>query len=144
MRQKPNYKILGLVGREFSKVFAAIERTSGILVALKELIAAQFSTGSFLRELNFLVTLDRFNVVTCRALEHRPNNRYIVMDYCEGGTLCNLLHNSGQLTLNQSLSLVIDILSKLKFAHDKSIIHHDLKPKNILLKVGRVASRSQS
>ncbi len=137
MGQKSNYKILGLVGRgQFGKVFAAIERTSGTLVALKELKATQFSTSSFLRELNFLVTLDHSNIVTCRALEHRQNNRYIVMDYCEGGTLRNLLHNSGQLTLNQSLSLVIDILSGLKFAHDRGIIHRDLKPENILLKVG--------
>ncbi len=136
MRQKSNYKILGLVGRgQFGKVFAAIERTSGTLVALKELKPKQFSTSSFLRELNFLVTLDHFNIVTCRALEHRQNNRYIVMDYCEAGTLRNLLDNSRQLTLNQSLSLVIDILSGLKFAHDKSIIHRDLKPENILLKV---------
>ncbi len=140
MRQKSNYKsnykILGLVGRgQFGKVFAAIDRHSGILVALKELNSKQLSTSSFLREFNFLVTLDHFNLVRCRALEHRQNNRYIVMDYCEGGTLRHFLDYSPQLTLKQSLKLIIDLLSGLKFAHGKGIIHRDIKPENILLKV---------
>jgi serine/threonine protein kinase len=135
LRHQSNYKILDLVGQgQFGKVFAAIELESGTLVALKELRTKQLSTKSFLRELTFLVTLDHFNLVTCKALEHQHNQRYMVMDYCEGGTLRSLLNNSHSLTLHQSLKLVIDILSGLKFAHDRGIIHRDLKPENILLK----------
>jgi len=135
LSHQSSYKILDLVGQgQFGKVFAAIELESGTLVALKELKTKQLSTKSFLRELTFLVTLDHFNLVTCKALEHRHNQRYMVMDYCEGGTLRSLLNNSTSLTLHQSLKLVIDILSGLKFAHDRGIIHRDLKPENILLK----------
>ena len=135
MRQKSNYKILGLLGRgQFGRVFAAVDRTGGTLVALKELKLKQLSTSIFLRELNFLVTLDHFNIVGCKALEHYQNHRYIVMDYCEGGTLRSLIDNSS-LDINRSLQLVIDILSGLEFAHGKGIIHRDLKPENILLKV---------
>lgn len=136
MKQKSNYKILSLVGRgQFGKVFVAIERQSGNLVALKELNQKQLSTSSFLRELHFLVTLDHFNIVTCKALEHYQNNRYIVMDYCEGGTLRNLIDSPYKLTLAQSLKLIIDILAGLKFAHEKGIIHRDIKPENILLQI---------
>jgi serine/threonine protein kinase len=135
LRHQSNYKILDLVGQgQFGKVFAAIELESGTLVALKELRTKQLSTKSFLRELTFLVTLDHFNLVTCKALEHQHNQRYMVMDYCEGGTLRGLLNSSNSLTLHQSLKLVIDILSGLQFAHDRGIIHRDLKPENILLK----------
>ncbi|MGL5832412.1 MAG: serine/threonine protein kinase [Waterburya sp.] len=135
LRHQSNYKILDLVGQgQFGRVFAAVQLDSGNLVALKELKTKQLSTSSFLRELTFLVTLDHFNLVTCRALEHGQNERYLVMDYCEGGTLRSLLNNSIPLTLHQSLKLVIDILSGLKFAHDRGIIHRDLKPENILLK----------
>lgn len=134
MRQKSNYKILGLVGRgQFGQVFAAIEQTSGTLVALKEL-PKRFSTRSFLRELNFLVSLNHFNIVACKAIEHRQGSRYIVMDYCEGGTLRSLIDNSPQQNLAQ-IKLVIDILSGLEFAHNRHIIHRDIKPENILLKV---------
>ncbi|MEM8719146.1 MAG: serine/threonine-protein kinase [Cyanobacteria bacterium P01_G01_bin.39] len=136
MRHQSNYKILNLVGRgQFGKVFVAIERNSGALVALKELNSKQLSTSSFLRELNFLFTLNHFNIVNCRALEHYRKKRYIVMDYCEGGTLRDLLQYSPRLTLDQSLKLIIDILSGLKFAHSKGIIHRDIKPENILLKI---------
>ncbi|MGL5943071.1 MAG: serine/threonine protein kinase [Waterburya sp.] len=136
MKQKSNYKILSLVGRgQFGKVFVAIERQSGNLVALKELNQKQLSTSSFLRELHFLVTLEHFNIVTCKALEHYQNNRYIVMDYCEGGTLRNLIDSPYKLTLDQSLKLIIDILAGLKFAHEKGIIHRDIKPENILLQI---------
>ena len=135
MRQKSNYKILGLLGRgQFGRVFAAVDRAGGTLVALKELKLKQLPTSSFLRELNFLVTLDHFNIVGCKALEHYQNHRYIVMDYCEGGTLRSLIDDS-HLDINRSLQLVIDILSGLEFAHGKGIIHRDLKPENILLKV---------
>ena len=121
---------------QFGKVFAAIELSSGALVALKELNTKQLSTSSFLRELTFLVTLDHFNIVTCKALEHRNNKRYLVMDYCEGGTLRNLLNNSIPITLHQSLKLIIDILRGLEYAHQQGIIHRDIKPENILLKNG--------
>lgn len=135
-RLRSNYKILGLVGRgQFGKVFAAIDRHSGSLVALKELKPQQLSTSDFLRELNFLVTLDHFNIVSCKALEHRQHNRYLVMDYCEGGTLRTLLDSSPQLSWDLGLKLVVDILSGLEYAHDRSIIHRDIKPENILLKI---------
>ena len=135
LRHQSNYKILDLVGQgQFGRVFAAVELKSGALVALKELKTKQLSTSSFLRELTFLVTLDHFNLVTCKALEHGYNQRYIVMDYCEGGTLRSFLNNSPAISLNQSLKLVIDILSGLKYAHEKGIIHRDIKPENILLK----------
>ena len=135
MKQRSNYKILGLLGRgQFGRVFAAVDRTNGTLVALKELKLDRLPTSIFLRELNFLVTLDHFNIVGCKALEHYQNHRFIVMDYCEGGTLRSLIDNSS-LSIDRSLQLVIDILSGLEFAHGKGIIHRDLKPENILLKV---------
>ena len=135
MVKKSNYKILDLVGRgQFGRVYAAVELQSGTLVALKELNTKQLSTSSFLRELTFLVTLDHFNIVTCKALELQQNKRYLVMDYCEGGTLRNLLDNVSKIGLSQSLQLIIDVLKGLEFAHARGIIHRDLKPENILLK----------
>ena len=135
VRQKSNYKILDLVGKgQFGRVYAAIELQNGTLVALKELNTKQLSTSSFLRELTFLVTLDHFNIVTCKALEHRQDKRYLVMDYCEGGTLRNLLDNNPNIDLVQSLQLAIDILHGLEFAHARGIVHRDIKPENILLK----------
>ncbi|MEL6495390.1 MAG: serine/threonine-protein kinase [Cyanobacteria bacterium J06623_7] len=137
LEPQSNYKILNLVGQgQFGKVFAAIDLKSGALVALKELNTQQLSTGNFLRELTFLVTLDHFNLVSCKALEHFQQKRYLVMDYCEGGTLRQLMNGSAPISLDRSLKLVIDILRGLEYAHQQGIIHRDLKPENILLKSG--------
>jgi len=134
--RKSNYKILDLVGQgQFGRVYTAIELQSGTLVALKELNTKQLKTSSFLRELTFLVTLDHFNIVTCQALEHKDNKRYLVMDYCEGGTLRNLIDDVPKISLTQSLQLVIDVLHGLEFAHARGIIHRDIKPDNVLLRI---------
>ncbi|MEO1670335.1 MAG: serine/threonine-protein kinase [Cyanobacteria bacterium J06631_2] len=133
--RKSNYKILELAGTgQFGQVFVAIATKQDTLVALKELNIKQLSTSSFLRELTFLVTLDHFNIVTCQALEYFDNSRYIVMEYCEEGTLRSLLDNSDSISWLHSLRLVIDILYGLEYSHSKGIIHRDIKPANILLK----------
>jgi len=131
--QQSKYRILGLVGQgQFGRVFCAIRRQTGELVALKDL-DRQRPTNWFLRELRFLVGLRHPNIVTCQALEHNQTGRYLVMDYCEGGTLRDLMELEGQLSLVQSLKLIADILLGLEHAHRYDIIHCDLKPENILL-----------
>jgi serine/threonine-protein kinase len=57
------------------------------------------------------------------------------MDYCEGGTLRQLMQADAPLSMAQSVRLIRDILSGLEHAHGKGIIHCDIKPENILLKV---------
>ncbi|QIZ71243.1 serine/threonine-protein kinase [Oxynema aestuarii] len=133
-RQLPKYRILERVGSgQFGTVFCAIERKTGRLVALKELTHRRLSTSQFLRELGFLLTLQHPHIVTCRALENTPTARYLVMDYCEGGTLRNLLQRDRSLTLAEGLDAIRAVLDGLDLAHRRGIVHCDLKPENILL-----------
>ena len=133
---RSKYRLLGLVGQgQFGRVFCAIHRQTGELVALKNLERERFSTHKFLRELRFLLSLQHPNIVTCKALEHTPTGRCLVMDYCEAGTLRSLMDDEIKLALPQSLKLVTDILAGLEHAHSHGIIHCDIKPENILLNV---------
>lgn len=133
--QFSKYRILGLVGRgQFGKVLCARLRDSGKLVALKELEHKRFPTSKLLREMRFLLTLQHENIVSCTALVHHQNYRYLVMDYCEGGTLRDLM-NYANISVQQCFSLVNDILLGLEHAHNANIIHCDIKPENVLLKV---------
>ncbi len=128
------YQILHLIGQgQFGRVFCAVHRQTGELVALKELDRQRFATRLFLRELGFLVTLQHPNLVSCRGLEYSPTGRYLVMDYCRGGTLRELMESEPKLDSLQSLKLITDILLGLEYAHDRGIVHCDLKPENILL-----------
>jgi serine/threonine protein kinase len=132
--RRSHYRLLGLVGHgQFGQVYCAIHRTTGEMVALKYLHKDRFPTHKFLRELRFLLSLEHPNIVTCQALEHSANGRYLVMDYCEGGTLRSILESDIVLSWEEMLGLVLDILSGLAHAHQQGIVHCDIKPENILL-----------
>lgn len=134
--KRSKYRLLGLVGQgQFGRVFCAIHRQTGRLVALKNLERQRFSTHKFLRELRFLLSLQHPNIVTCQALEHTSTGRYLVMDYCEGGTLRQLMTEENWLSLPQSIAVIAHILAGLEHAHSREIVHCDIKPENILLNV---------
>lgn len=130
------YHILGEVGQgQFGQVFCASDRTTGELVAMKKLDSLRFPTHQFLRELAVLVRLEHPNVVGLQGLEYSKTGRYLVIDYCQGGTLRSLMESKVDLSLAQKLQLVRDILLGLEHVHEHHIIHCDLKPDNILLNV---------
>lgn len=132
--KRSKYRLLGLVGQgQFGRVYCASHRKTGRLFALKELDKQRFPTNKFLRELRFLLSLQHANIVTCHALEHTATGRYLVMDYCEGGTLRSLMEDDVRLHPAQCLKLVIDVLAGLAHAHSREIVHCDIKPENILL-----------
>ncbi|MBD2460988.1 serine/threonine protein kinase [Oscillatoria sp. FACHB-1407] len=134
--KRSKYRLLGLVGQgQFGRVFCAAHRRTGRLVALKNLEHQRFPTHKFLRELRILLSLQHPNIVTCYALEHTRTGRYLVMDYCEGGTLRSLIDGDCQLSVNQAFELTSDILAGLDHAHSRGIVHCDIKPDNILLNV---------
>jgi serine/threonine-protein kinase len=125
-----------LVGQgQFGQVFCALHRPTGQLVALKNLEHDRFPTHKFLRELRFLLSLQHPNIVTCRALEHTSTGRYLVMDYCEGGTMRGLMAEESRLSLPHAISLVKDLLAGLDHAHSRGIVHCDIKPENILVQL---------
>ncbi|MDX2239401.1 MAG: serine/threonine-protein kinase [Leptolyngbyaceae cyanobacterium bins.302] len=133
---RSKYRLLGLVGQgQFGRVYCASHRKTGRLVALKELDRDRFSTHKFLRELRFLLSLQHENIVTCHAMEQTATGRYLVMDYCEGGTLRSLLDEEVRLHPIQGLNLITQILAGLAHAHQRGIVHCDIKPENILLTI---------
>lgn len=136
--KQSRYRVLGLVGRgQFGRVYCALHRQSGEFIALKVLDRATLSTHQFLRELRFLVTLQHPNIVMCQAIEHLHGERFLVMDYCEGGTLRQLMENHERLHPALSVKLVCDVLAGLEHAHSQKVVHCDIKPENILLSLSR-------
>lgn len=134
--RRSHYRLLGLVGHgQFGQVYCAIHRQTGEFVALKHLHKDRFPTHKFLRELRFLLSLEHPNIVTCHAIEHSASGRELVLDYCEGGTLRSILESDIALTPEEALGFVLDILAGLEHAHQQGIVHCDIKPENILLRL---------
>ncbi|WOD40706.1 serine/threonine-protein kinase [Nodosilinea sp. E11] len=134
--RRSQYYTLGLVGHgQFGRVYCAIHRKTGELMAIKDLHKDRFPTHKFLRELRFLISLEHPSIVTCHALEHSISGRQLVLDYCEGGTLRSLLDSDTILTVQEVLGFVLDILAALDCAHRQGIVHCDIKPENILMEL---------
>lgn len=132
--QRSNYRLLGLVGQgQFGQVYCAVHRPTGRLVALKNLNRDRLTTHRFLRELRFLLSLEHPNIANCHALEQSATGRQLVLDYCEGGTLRQLMEQGVALTLAEILTLITEVLAALDHAHSQGIVHCDIKPENILL-----------
>ncbi len=138
------YRPLDLVGQgQYGQVFLAYSQAERGLVALKALHPQRFPTRNFLRELRFLLGLNHPHIVRCHTLDYWQGRRCLVMDYGEGGTLRGLLEQEEHLPIVLALELTTEILSGLQYIHERGIIHCDIKPENILLRLTRHGWRAQ-
>ncbi|NJK35877.1 MAG: serine/threonine protein kinase [Oscillatoriales cyanobacterium SM2_2_1] len=107
----------------------------GGLVALKELSKLSFPTRNLLRELRLPLALQHPNVVGTYTLWHDGDRRFLVVEYCEGGTLREPIERRSPLTWPQIRDLVLGVLAGLQGIHEAGAVHCDIKPENILLRV---------
>ncbi len=96
----------------------------------------------FIREAKAAAALSHPNIV---AIQDQGWNEggspavFIVMEYIDGFTLRELLHDRGPLSSDDLLRYMIPIVSALATAHKSGIVHRDIKPENILIsKDGRI------
>ena len=87
----------------------------------------------FRREAVLVSGLAHPNIVKVFGFGFAGRAPFLAMEYIEGQSLAELLHQVGRLSPQEALPLFRQILSGLAEAHDKGIIHRDLKPSNIML-----------
>jgi tRNA A-37 threonylcarbamoyl transferase component Bud32 len=136
-RTLANYTILDAIGQGgMATVYRARDIRDGAIVAIKVLspyVAADPKfRGRFDREVNLLRRLEHPNIVPIIAFGQADGYHYIVMPYFAGGTLHDRLR-AGPLLPLEGARIVEQISAALEFAHEKGIIHRDVKPSNILL-----------
>lgn len=105
--------------------------------ALKILMGTEVTENAqarFQTEIKVISKLSHPNVVQVHNSGiHAGSMPYYVMDLINGETLAELLKNSGALPLVETLDLFICVADALQAAHNKTIIHRDIKPGNIVL-----------
>ena len=131
------YKIVyRLGGGGLSDVYQAIG-SSGEPVAIKVLHRELFSNirarGGFLQEAEILEKLEHPNIIKILDCGLSRGRCYLVMEYIKGMSLENLIKQEGKLEENKALHLLYQISSALEYIHRFSIIHRDIKPRNILM-----------
>ena len=73
------------------------------------------------------------------VFDEDENRFYIMMEYVEGQTLSDLIKESSEsLSLETIFEITTGILKALKYAHEKNIVHRDIKPDNIVIQGGNV------
>ncbi len=133
---KARYRPLGLVAQgQFGKVYCAVHRASGRLVALKLLDRQRSTTSQFLRELSSLLTLSHPALIQLRAIEQTDSGRCLVLDYSAGGTMRQLLEAPVPPRQELMLHCLLQVLEGLAYAHGRGIVHCDVKPENILMQL---------
>jgi serine/threonine protein kinase/Tol biopolymer transport system component len=119
------YEILALIGEGgMGQVYRARDTRLNREVAIK-VSAAQFS-DRFSREASVVASLNHPNICTL----HDVGPNFLVMELVEGPSLQDRMAQ-GPMSLDDTVSVAMQIAEALEAAHDKSIIHRDLKPANI-------------
>jgi serine/threonine-protein kinase len=132
------YELEELVGTGgMSSVYKARDRLLERDVALKVLhdrFAADPETiERFRREARAVAQLSHPNVVTVIDRGEDGGRQFIVFEYVEGESLKALADRTGPLPVRLALELATQIARALAYAHDRGIVHRDVKPQNVLL-----------
>jgi serine/threonine-protein kinase PpkA len=135
--QVPGYRILRPLGAGgMASVYLAVQESLDREVALKvmspQLAADREFTERFLKEGRITAKLSHRNLVTVFDIGSHQGLYYLAAEYIAGGTLSERIRDG--LSVPQILDIVAEVARGLHFAHEKGVVHRDVKPSNILFK----------
>jgi serine/threonine protein kinase len=116
----------------FGRVFLAREEVSNRLVAIKQLNNTDIEQQEkIIYEIQVIAKFNHPNIVTYHHHFSQNGLLFLVMEYCAGGSLQDKL-NGGKIDAVNTMIWMQILAEAFEFVHDKGIIHHDIKPLNIL------------
>lgn len=128
-------EIIGVGG--MAVVYKAYDCIEDRIVAVKILKEEFISNEEFIirfkNESKAIAVLNHPNIVKVYDVSFGDLIQYIVMEYVDGITLKQYIEKSQSLRWKDAVYLTIQVLRALQHAHDKGIVHRDVKPQNIML-----------
>jgi serine/threonine-protein kinase len=135
----PGYRLLKPIGKgAMATVFKArqesLDRIVAIKVLPKRLADNKEFVERFYKEGRAAARLSHNNIVQAYDVGVSPDGfHYFVMEYVEGKTLYDLMQEGRNFSEAEALEIMIQVTDALAHAHERGLIHRDVKPKNILL-----------
>lgn len=132
------YRLLELIGEGgMALVYKAECSLLCRIVAIK-ILRPQFASDAefverFRREARSAASLSHPNVVSIYDVGQDEGLDYIVMEYIPGSTLKDIIKHEAPLSVDRALNITRQIAEALNHAHQRNIIHRDIKPHNILV-----------
>ena len=132
-----HYEVLGKLGQGgMGEVYRALDRNLGRHVAIKvlpeEFAADPERLARFEREAKLLATLNHPNIGAVYGFEEDQRLRFLVLELVEGETLQTRL-DRGALPMDEALETCRQMAEGLEAAHERGVVHRDLKPGNIMI-----------
>ena len=126
------YSIVKCIGRGgFASVWKAMDHHHSKFCAIKSFYSV---ASNFYKEALMMYHLQHKNIIKILNIAETSDNlRFLVLEYCEQGSLRDTLNQKNSLSFKQSLQILRQVLVGLVFAHSQGIVHRDLKPENIML-----------
>lgn len=138
MKLDGRYEIVELIGvGGMADVYKAKDIMENRVVAVK-ILKSEFSENDefvrqFRNESKAIAVLSHPNIVRIFDVGYENDMQYIVMEYIDGITLKEYIEQQGLLKWRDCVHFTIQILRALQLAHDRGIVHRDIKPQNVML-----------
>jgi len=138
----PGYRILRSLGEGgMASVYLAVQESLDREVALKVMSSTLASnaefTDRFLKEGRLTAKLSHPNIVTVYDIGQHQDTYYLTQEYIPGGTLRERMDK--RLTVPEILDVARDVALGLAYAHEKGVVHRDVKPGNVLFRANGTA-----
>lgn len=128
-------EIIGVGGMAY--VYKAYDNIDNRVVAVKilkdEFLTNEEFTRRFKNESKAIAILSHPNIVKVYDVSFGERLQYIVMEYIDGITLKEYIDQQEDVKWKEAVHFTVQILRALQHAHDKGIVHRDIKPQNIML-----------
>ncbi|KAJ2909531.1 Protein kinase of the Mitotic Exit Network [Coemansia aciculifera] len=137
-RRIGEYQLGDIIGKGAAgSVYRGLNLRTGGVVAIKQIRKEGFSSNDEIeaarKEIDMLRDLHHPNIVKYIGYEQTEQELDIILEYCEGGSLQNILRKFSKFPENLVGVYVAQILDGLSYLHSNAILHRDIKPGNILL-----------
>ena len=135
-QQLGNYRLIRLLGRGgFAEVYLGEHiylKSHAALKVLHTRLTGE-DTEQFVEEAKTLVRLSHPHIVRLLDFAVQEGRPFLVMEYAPGGTLRTLHPRGSRLALDTIVPYVTQVAEALQYAHNRRLIHRDVKPENMLL-----------
>ena len=132
------YELLELIGvGGMADIYKARDITEDRVVAVKilktEFAASEDFMRRFRNESKAIALLSHPNIVKIYDVGFTEKLQFIVMEYIDGINLSEYISKQGVLKWKDVVHFTMQILKALQHAHDRGIVHRDIKPQNVML-----------